>query len=82
MDGKLFAFMVMELGWKALLVYMIHLWGSPFAGQDLMTVVVVTSGIVQLTYLLSYKRPGPVQKKEVKPKKQAAPKVVVQKESK
>ena len=77
MNAKLLAFMVMELGWKALLVYTLWLWGSPFAGQDLMMLTVVVSGIVQLTYLLSYKQ-APAPLKSQAPKR-AEPK---QKESK
>ena len=56
MTTKLFAFMVSDLGWKALLAFMIYQWDSAFVGQDLMMTVVVVSGIVQMAFLLGGQR--------------------------
>lgn len=72
MNAKLFAYLLMDLGWKALLVLMIIEWANPFAGQSLMLGTVVMSGIVQLAYLLSYKEPA--SKPVAKPKSAPAPK--------
>jgi len=77
MNKKLFAFMVSDIGWKALLAFMIYQWDSPFTGQSLMMTVVVVSGIVQLAFLLGGQaEPGPEPKRKpaktkAKPKPQA-----------
>ena len=59
--SKLFAYMTMDLGWKALLAFMIYQWQSPFAGQEMMLATVAVSGMIQMAYLLSYK-PGDFEK--------------------
>lgn len=70
-------FFIMELGWKALIVFMVYLWATPFAGQEVLITTIIVSGIVQVTYLLSdrpavgpirpIKKTQPVaEKKEVK----------------
>jgi hypothetical protein len=53
MRPTFWAYMLAELGWKALLVYMIWFWGSPWAGQDILLAVVIISGVVQVTYLVT-----------------------------
>ena len=73
---RAFMYFLMELGWKALIVFMVYLWATPFAGQDVLMTTIIVSGIVQVTYLLSdrpavapkraEKKQPVVQKKEVK----------------
>ena len=46
-------FFIMEMGWKALILYMVYLWSTPFAGQSVLIATIIVSGIVQVTYLLS-----------------------------
>ena len=46
-------FFIMEMGWKALILYMVYLWATPFAGQSVLIATIIVSGIVQVTYLLS-----------------------------
>tara|TARA_B100000212_G_scaffold337834_1_gene313370 strand:- start:113 stop:352 length:240 start_codon:yes stop_codon:yes gene_type:complete len=55
--SKLFAYMTMDLGWKAVLAFMIYQWQSPFAGQEMILATIAVSGMIQMAYLLSYK-PG------------------------
>ena len=45
--------MVAEIGWKALIFFVIWFWGSPWAAQSIILAAVVASGIVQVTYFVS-----------------------------
>lgn len=67
-------FFIMELGWKALILYMVYLWSTPFAGQSVLIATIIVSGIVQVTYLLSDGRTStgkpPTKKKPVAVKKE------------